>query len=1010
MTDEINRRKFLKVLGVTGGGTAALAGCSTDQVERLIPYLVPNEDQIPGIATYYASTCRECSAGCGVHLRVREGRAVKVEGNPDHPINRGRLCGRAQASLQGTYNPDRVRQPLARNADGQFEPITWDDALGRIAQAVDGANPDNVWFVTGNEGGSFDRFVDEWLAALGSSHRVVFEPFAHEALRHAARQVFGVDAVPSYSLADTEYVLSFGADFLETWISPVEHTRGFAASHGFNEGMGRYVHVEPRMSMTAMSADEWIAPAPGTEGLLALAMAQVILAEGLGRFPADARRLENALASYTPNAVAARTEVPAERIRRIAREFAGVSSVALPGGAGTQHPDAHLTAAASLLLNYVAGNVGTTVVFGADQNVAGGSTYTSLRTFQETAAAVAPDVLFIHGANPAYATPAAGAAFAAAQQNAALTVSFSRFTDETTAAADLILPDHDAFEQWNDYVPRVGVRSLQQPVMQPVFDTRQTGDVLLEVARRAEGPLAQRFAPATDGATYKDYLQNQWRRVQRDLGDRRPFDEFWRESLQRGGVWGEFPRRTVRLAASAGTFTAPGWSTPEGKFTLIAYPSMSLLDGRGANRPWLQELPDPVTKMTWGSWVEINPETADRLGIAEGEEIEVASPDGRIRAPAYLHPGLRSDVVAVPFGQGHTAFGQYAADRGANVYRVLSAQPTEFGGVSHYAAVTIERTGAHERLAKTEGMRQQLGRGIAQAVTLAAMQEGEVAPFKVAHAAEPPEREEHILEEVAEMQREATQYGPYAYEQEHWAMAIDLSKCTGCGACVVACSAENNVPHVGEDLVRGGREMQWIRIERYFEGGEDGEPLESLESRFVPMLCQQCRNAPCEPVCPVYATYHTPDGLNAQVYNRCVGVRYCSNNCPYKVRYFNWFDYSTLKDPRTFAWPEPMHWLLNPDVVVRPKGIMEKCTFCVQRIRGAQNQAKLSGTPLRDGDVVVACQQTCPADAIVFGDANDPDSRVSSLVGDERGYQVLDGLNTKPAVTYLMRVRNLVEG
>ncbi len=1006
MTDEMNRRKFLKVLGVTGGGAATLAGCSTDQVEHLIPYLVPNEDQIPGIATYYASTCRECSAGCGVHLRVREGRAVKVEGNPDHPVNRGRLCGRAQASLQGTYNPDRVRQPLARNADGQFDKISWDDALGRVAQAVSSANPDNVWFVTGNEGGSFDRFVDEWLAALGSSHRVVFEPFAHEALRHAARQVFGVDAVPSYRFEDAEYVLSLGADFLETWISPVEQARGFAASHGFHEGMGRYVHVEPRMSMTAMSADEWIAPAPGTEGLLALAMAQVILADGLGRFPTDARRLENTLASYTPDAVAARTEVPAEKILRLAREFAAVPSVALPGGAGTQHPDAHLTAAASLLLNYVAGNVGTTVVFGADQNVAGGSTYTSLRTFQETAVASAPDVLFIHGANPGYATPAAGAAFAAAQQNASLTVSFSRFVDETTAAADLILPDHDPYEQWNDYTPRVGVRSLQQPVMQPVFDTRQTGDVLLEVARQVGGLLARRLAPAGDGATYKDYLQNQWRRVQRDLGDRRPFDEFWREALQRGGVWGESPRRTMRLAASAATLTAPGWSTPEGQFTLIAYPSMSLLDGRGANRPWLQELPDPVTKMTWGSWVEIHPETADGLGIAEGDEVEVTSPDGSIRAPAYLHPGLRPDVVAVPFGQGHTAFGQYATDRGANVYRVLSAQPTEFGGVSHYAAVTVQPTGAHERMAKTEGKRRQLGRGIAQAVTLAAIHEGEAHPFHMAPAAEPPEREEHILEEVAEMQREATEYGPYAYEQTRWGMAIDLSQCTGCSACVVACSAENNVPHVGADQIRHGREMHWIRIERYFEGGENGEPL---EARVLPMMCQQCGHAPCEPVCPVYAAYHTPDGLNAQVYNRCVGTRYCSNNCPYKVRYYNWFDMSTPEDPRTFAWPDPMHWLLNPDVTVRSKGVMEKCTFCVQRIRGAQHQAKLEGRALTDGEVVTACQQTCPSNAIVFGNLTDPNSAVAQLAADERGYHVLDGLNTTPAVTYLQKVRNLVE-
>jgi molybdopterin-containing oxidoreductase family iron-sulfur binding subunit len=411
--------------------------------------------------------------------------------------------------------------------------------------------------------------------------------------------------------------------------------------------------------------------------------------------------------------------------------------------------------------------------------------------------------------------------------------------------------------------------------------------------------------------------------------------------------------------------------------------------------------------MTWGSWIEIHPDAAEPLGIAEGDIIEISSSAGTVRAPAYLHPGIRRDTVAIPLGQGHTAFGRYAEHRGVNAFQLLDAQPAEFGGVSHYAAVTLIHTGQHERVAKTEGKRRQLGRGIAQAVTLAGIAEGELEHgFHVEHAAEVPQREEEVLEREAERQHEGTQYGPYAFEDTRWAMSIDLSKCTGCNACVAACSAENNVPFVGPDQIQRGREMHWIRIERYLEGGHDGEPL---ESRFLPMICQHCGSAPCEPVCPVYAAYQTPDGLNGQVYNRCVGTRYCSNNCPYKVRYFNWYDMSTADDPRTFAWPEPMHWLLNPDVTVRSKGVMEKCTFCVQRIRGAQNQAKLDDIPMQDGAVVTACQQTCPANAIVFGNLTDPSSEVARLAADERGYHVLDGLNTKPAVTYLKKVRNVVE-
>jgi molybdopterin-containing oxidoreductase family iron-sulfur binding subunit len=1000
MSEGMNRRKFLRVLSVTGGGAAAMSGCSTERVEKLIPYLVPIEDQVPGVATYYASTCRDCNAGCGVHVRVREGRAVKLEGNPDHPVNRGKLCARAQASLQGTYNPDRIRQPLARTADGTFEPVTWDVALARVAEQLTAAAPGSLWFLTGEESGSFLDLVRDWVGAVQGRH-VMFEPFAHEALRRASRAAFGTDALPVCRLDQASYVLSFGADFLETWQSPVELTRGFVASHGYRDGrMGRYVHVEPRMSLTAMSADEWVAPLPGTEGLVALTLAHVIVNHHAGRMPADAASLRELLSSYEPDAMAARTGVSAETFHRLGREFTAGPSLALPGGAGTQHPDAHLTALAVNLLNYVAGNVGRTVVLGRDPGAATAS-YASLVELVNAARAGQVGVLFVHGANPAYATPP-GLAAGEALAQAGFKVAFSRFMDETTALCDVVLPDHDPYEQWNDVEPRPGVRSLQQPVMQPVFDTRQTGDVLLDLGRRAGGTLASRL-PHPD---YKTWLEDRWQALQRDLGDRRPFDQFWREAVQRGGVWWDSPAAPVRLAGNL-TLGSPSWATPDGRFTLIAYPSYSLFDGRGANRPWLQELPDPVTKITWGSWVEIHPDTAGQLGIAEGDIVQVESAVGNVEVPAYLYPGLRPEVVAMALGQGHTGYGRYAEGRGVNALHLLGHEATAAGGIGTYAAVTLKATGRHERLAKTEGYNRQMGRGIAQAVTLAGIGHGELEHgFHVEHAAPVPEHEERVLEEVARKQKEATRYGPYEFETTRWAMAVDLSKCTGCGACVTACNAENNVPFVGPDLVRRGREMQWIRIERYFEGGEDGEPL---ETRFVPMMCQHCGNAPCEPVCPVFAAYHTPDGLNGQVYNRCVGTRYCGNNCPYKVRYFNWFDHGTPADPRTFAWPDPMHWLLNPDVTVRSKGVMEKCTFCVQRIRGAQHQARMSGRPLQDGDVKTACEQTCPAGAIVFGNLTDAESRVARLAADPRGYGVLEGLNTQPAVTYLMKVRNLAE-
>jgi molybdopterin-containing oxidoreductase family iron-sulfur binding subunit len=1001
---QLSRRRFLKVLGAAGGGTVALAGCAGGEPERLIPYLIPPEDQIPGIATWYASTCRECPAGCGLHVKVREGRAIKLEGNPDHPVNAGKLCARGHAALQGLYNPDRVRGPMARAADGTFQAITWDDALARVAERLGAGQGAAAWFVTGAESGSFDSLVDDWLAALGSTGRVVYEPFGSEALRHASREVFGVEGVPSFDLGAARYIISFGADFLETWLSPMALTRGFVQSHGYRDGrMGKFVHVEPRLSLTGMNADEWVSPVPGTEGLLALAMAHVILTERLVPQAPDVARLRPLLEQHAPGAVAARCGVPAETIERLAREFAAGASVALPGGVGTHHEQAHGTAAAALVLNYVAGNVGRTVHVAASAGGAARGGYGRLVQLVEAMRGGQVSVLFVHGANPAYASPAA-LGFAAALRQVPFKVSFSRFLDETAQLADLILPDHDPLEQWNDVVASPGVRGLQQPVMQPVFDTRQTGDVLLDLAQRLSGRVAARLA----AASFKDYLRDAWRGVQREVGAAGDFEAFWTQSLQRGGVW-TVPRTPARatLGAAAGRLSVAPWDAPADRLTLIAYPSPVFHDGRGANRPWLQELPDPVTKITWGTWVELHPETAAEFGIAEGDVVELTSETGSITAPAYLYEGVRPGVAAVPTGQGHTAFGRYAQGRGANAYSLLPAAATAFGGVAHYAGVEIRPSGDHVRLPKAEGTPRQLGRGIARARTLAAMR-GDVGEEEhAAHAAAPvPEHIEDVLQAWEEAQRrEWANRGNYAGEHPRWGMVIDLSRCTGCSACVTACHSENNIPTVGPELVQRGREMSWLRIERYFEGG--GE--HPFETRVVPMLCQHCANAPCEPVCPVFAAYHTPDGLNGQVYNRCVGTRYCSNNCPYKVRYFNWFDYQAPEDPRTFAFPEPLHLLLNPDVTMRSKGVMEKCTFCVQRIRGAQHQARMEDRLVRDGEIRTACQQTCPADAIVFGDLRSPDSRAAQLAADPRAYHVLEDLNTKPGVVYLAKVRNVVE-
>jgi molybdopterin-containing oxidoreductase family iron-sulfur binding subunit len=983
----MKRRRFLRVAGVTGAGLAA--GCSSGEPDHLLPYLVPSEELIPGIPTIYASTCRECPAGCGILVKTREGRAIKVEGNPDHPVNRGGLCARGQAALQGLYDPDRVMQPMKRDG-ATWRPVTWDQAQQEIASALGAAaasGTDRVAFVGGAEAGAFDRFYDAWIAAFRSSRRARYEAFAFEPLREAGRLVFGVATVPSHDFGAARYILSFGADFLETWLSPAGYTRGFAEAHGYREGrMAKFVAVEPRRGLTGFSADEWVAPKPGTEGLLALSIANAVLRQGRGRVAGrEADQLRGFLTRFDAATVAQQTGVPAPVIERLAREFTEhAPSLAVAGGVAGQHAAATQTAVAVHLLNYVAGNVGRTVTFPA------ASVWDHVATHRDMIRLIAAmndggvDVALVHATNPAFTLPP-DASFAAAFRKVKLKVSFSSYLDETAALCDLILPDHHPLEQWGAYTPVAGVTGYLQPAMNPVHDTRQTADVLLALAQ-----LAGRSVAPAGVATARDLA-----RQGLAAGD---FDR----ALQHGVARETAAARPVRLGTDFVrlTWTAPGFDGAADGLVLLTVPSATLYDGRGANKSWLQELPDVATKIAWQTWVEVHPDTAARLDVQSGDVVGVSAGGGRqAEAVVYVYPGVRPDTVAMPIGQGHSAYGRLARQRGASPFTLLASDTTDPSGALAYCQVkvTLAKTGERRPLATTEGSARQMGRGIARLASFAALAGGHAEHREL----EPlTDAEKAAIGEASTSQGKRRDLGIYGKDNPKWEMAIDLSRCTGCSACVAACYAENNLATVGEAQVVRSREMSWIRLERYFEGDTAGTDWHVAQ---IPMLCQQCANAPCEPVCPVYAAYHTPDGLNGQVYNRCVGTRYCAANCPYKVRYFNWWDYGNPSAAH-YAFPGTLNWQLNPDVTVRTKGVMEKCTFCVQRIRFAQNDAKVRGRPVQDGEITPACAQTCPAEAITFGNAKEPSSRVSRTKQDERGYTVFEQLNTKPGITYLARV------
>ncbi|HET9949070.1 MAG TPA: molybdopterin dinucleotide binding domain-containing protein [Longimicrobiales bacterium] len=1001
--DGIRRRDFLKVVGVSGAG-AALVGCSTEDVERLLPYSVGPEDVTPGVATWYSTVCGGCEAGCGLWVKTREGRAIKIEGNPDHPISQGGVCARGHASLQHLYNPDRWPGPMIREGDN-LRQGTWDEAERLLAARIQRArNPANavdggrVLFLTGHVGPTLGRLIDEFVAAVDGL-RVDYAALSNAPLFEAARILYGIDAVPRFDLAAARLVLSFGDDFIQHGLSPVEHNKGLARMKAVDEEArtkGRLVYLGPRLGTTGLNADEWIPIRPGSEAAVALGMASAIAGPGAAGPYADLLR------SYGPAEAAEAAGVSVEAIETLAERFASESpSLAIGPGVGAHHRNATAASLAVMILNHVAGNVGRTVHYGGGVRRAA-SPFADVQRAIEAMQAGEIGVAIVHNANPVYSLPPS-AGFREAFEAVPFKVSFASFTDETSALADLVMPDSHFLEAWGDSNPREGVVSIQQPVMRPVgvFDSKQAGDALLAVA----GHLGQNLG----ATTFYEYLRAAYQQAHDPAnGD---FEAAWREALRRGVMLGSAPAPAVpelRAPGTALTFDAPQLDG-DGDLTLLVYPSPRFGAGEFSNSPWLQELPDPVSKITWHSWLEINPATAAARGLVNGDLVTVTSPHGSLEVPVWLYPGIREDAVALAMGGGHTNMGRYANGNGVNALQLLPAAIEQPSGalVTVATRVTVTPTGERRRLATIEGADETHDRVIAMAVQL------ETLGRETEGNGEGEHEERQELQglggftpvpagdgEPTVFPLPGARYGIYegSHEMPRWAMAIDLDKCTGCSACVVACQSENNVPWVGEDQVLMGRDMNWIRIERYYEH-VDATQAGELDVRFLPMMCQHCNNAPCEPVCPVFATYHTADGVNAQIYNRCVGTRYCANNCPYKVRVFNWFRY-------TGAIPEPLNWQFNPDVTVRDNGVMEKCSFCMQRIREAQNRAALEGgRQIRDGEVVPACAQSCPAEAIVFGNIRDPDARVTQAVASERTYRVLDELiNTQPAVNYLRKV------
>ncbi len=975
----MNRRTFLKLASM--GSVAFAAGCTPDPEKHLYTLVNAPDDMVSGHPTWYATACRECPAGCGILAKNREGRVIKLEGNPLHPVNQGALCIRGQAALQGLYNPDRLTAPLLKT-NGKWRPIHVEYAQSLIREkahqaASNGAH--RIGLITEMVGQTQLDLFSRAMRQFNCQGPLIFEPLACEALKFAQTQVFGRPMAPGLHLDLADAVFGFGADFLETWISPVEYARQFKTMHGYQNGQkGFFAQVSPLQTVTGANADLWLACRPGTEAFVALGLIGAVLAGKKGVNLPQAMRdaLESLSRLYPPEVVERLSGVSMADQERLGwKLMAARRPVILGCGASGSGPSATAAELAVLLLNLTLDSRLALFDYTRRHRIEISHTRADIRQFFNQLDSGPMELVLLNQVNPVYALPNGAQIAEQLSRPDRFVVAFSPFMDETAAAADLILPVKTPLESWDAYESKHGLITTMQPAMGKINNHLDMGDFLLNL-------------PHPDSSTAKKYKP--W--LMRTISDDAP-QHAWLSMLQRGGY---FPDRAATTGSAptmvnttAAVATLAQYLNQLADITqapcLIVAPSSRFFDGRSANRPWLNETPDAITQIAWQSTALIHPDTAAAHQLTEGDIIQIHTPHGSIDAPVYPYAGILTGCAAIAMGQGHSAFGRYAKQQGTNPIPALPQTPDTGSGAPGFiaAGLDISKTGRRIQPATTSGSRTTIGRKITPVVSIDAIGQ-KPGPQGLTMNTFP------LALPIPEgYDRHRDIYPPHDHDGYRWTMVVDMDRCIGCGACVVACYAENNIGVVGEQRMVEGREMAWLQIQRYQDSAE------SARMTFLPMMCQHCDNAPCEAVCPVYAPHHSKEGLNNQIYNRCIGTRFCAQNCPYKVRRFNWFDW-----PR----PEPLPMQLNPNVTVRSKGVMEKCSFCIQRIKDGHNLAKNENRAIRDGEVTPACAQTCPTGALTFGSLMDPDSQVRQLAADPRAYQVLGYLNTKPAVIYLKKV------
>lgn len=1007
----VGRRDFMRLFSASAvmGATA----CVQRPVEKAIPYVDQPVDQVPGVPNYYASTCNECPSACGVIVKTREGRPVKLEGGPDHPVSQGALCGIGQATLQSLYHPERLSAPQMK-AGPRFLDTSWEDVWERLGAAA--ATTNKIGILTRGSTGNQRGFYGEFLEKLGAPKENLFtweSNGLYSSISEAHKIAFGLEGLPRVDLHVAKTIVGIGADFLDVGTSLVYQSKAFSQGHSYRAGrMGRFVQFESIMSLTGGKADTRYTVPSGSELGITLLLVKALLANPDVKGSKDLHLIAKSILDKNSANIAGvldSLELSQSVFDQLASDLLSDKSVVMAGGFSTTGEDATAIQLAAIIANQLIGAYGEVLQFDKGWMNSPVNSGDMARFLQ---AAPDLDLLFVIDVDPATSLPSSWG-FENALKNIGTVVSIQNFPRKTDMLANFLLPAHHYLESWGDEEPVAGFLSLRQPAVRPLGDSRQAEEILMWVAAAAKKPLGYE--------DYRSYLYGKWKSFYTASGAKVDFETFV-QAVQRRGFIGKLSSRQITPVNDFSDKVVVAGLTSGLK--IVAHLDARLQDGRQSHLPVLQEMGDSLTTVAWDTWAAINPNTCKKLGFVRNDVIKVEGPAGSLKVAIFPMPGLHADTIAIPRGNGLSDTRNTIANEvGVNPLvlfskseDLLTAQPVTSGQI-----VKVSLTGERYRLAAMQkhndiANRTDVYRKIPldklEAKKLARRKTGKQKNLDDVPDLYPNLDDPSIYMHGFKNEEKTTPDGktiPKATIDYRWGMTIDLSKCTGCGACNVACSLENNVPQVGRDQINMGREMTWIRIDRYFDGDVDNPGV-----NFQPVMCQQCNHAPCEAVCPVFATTHDPEGINSMTYNRCVGTRYCANACPYKVRRFNWWTHKWGKMNERPMDRTPR--ALNPDVTVRTRGIMEKCNFCVGRLREAKHAAKERskelGTTQLARDAKTACQQTCPSSAITFGNLKDPRSPANQARSDERAYLMLGGdhdeghygIKTLPNVSYLAEV------